>query len=476
MGAIGSMIPNIDPKTTIAVDALRCELRLYDFQLTALNGVPNHVRLGWWKQRRIYPLLSSLWQYWWGRIPFWKVVPLTVIPATTFSGFYRCRDVHTVFVFFNVYNPDDCRQFTQTLESLGVRSRPDLQAFTASHTAEEVEQWLGYFATMVRTPEEWRRLRPDVTAAPIRISQIQTGLRIDLATLGSLPLSGLKVVDFSKVVAGPYCGRLLSDLGADVLQVRNPNGVHVPMVDTYASTGKRSTFLDLTVDHDRDAARKLLAVADVVITSFPLLEQANRLGIGPDSMSERRPFIHLNVSAYPSDSRWAGRKGYAPMAAAASGLFYTAVGPEGLKAATTSTDATLWPCDGYPEDYFTGLLGCAAILAALHQRSQHGGSYLVETSLAAGCEWVATQSISVPTPLTAQQITSNFQDFEHCAKQLQRSSPTPWTGGSLSTIPSPISIPGFATLGLYTSVPVLGSSPPTFVPPFHGENDSQTTS
>jgi len=304
------------------------------------------------------------------------VVPLAVTPVAALGGFYHCRGGRFVFLFFNVYNPKECQSFMRTLHSLGVDSRSTFRTFASAHTAEEVEQYIGYFATMVRTTLEWRQLRPETSANPFRMSRLAPSLPLPLPPLGKLPLSGVKVLDFSRVVAGPYSARLLADMGASVLQVSNPTGVQVGLVDMYASAGKRSTFLDLTVENDLNCAQHLLSEADVVITNFPLLEQANQIGIGPSSVSRRRPFVHLNVSAYPTDSQWAGRKGYAPMAAAASGLFHAAVGTEGLMKASESTDSTLWPCDGYPEDYFGGMLGCVGVLAALRKRAEHGGPAL----------------------------------------------------------------------------------------------------
>jgi crotonobetainyl-CoA:carnitine CoA-transferase CaiB-like acyl-CoA transferase len=231
------------------------------------------------------------------------------------------------------------------------------------------------------------------------------------------PLKGLKVLDFSNVVAAPYAARLLSEMGASVLSVRDPNGVRAPLIDLYATIGKLSITLDLK--SDRAQVNTLLAQADVVITNCPRgVAKLDVLGIGPACLpGQRRPFVHLNVTAYSPASSWAGRKGYAPMAAAATGLFYTAC-PEGFEAQAKAGKQTMWPLDGYPEDYFAGLLGVVGILAGLQRRAEHNQSFLVETSLESSCEWVSSfvqsQSVGSTTAEEFELFARRWQTEQLC--------------------------------------------------------------
>ncbi|CAE8603039.1 unnamed protein product [Polarella glacialis] len=375
-------------------------------------------------------------------------------PVQKVTGFYRCKDERVLFIFFNVYNVVDCQTFLDKLKQLGCigccrNSRSELVKVASQSTAFELEKELGYFATVVRTPEEWGAICP--SQPPFHLSALVGGsdVRVPLPTImgsGALPLAGIKVLDFSNVVAAPYAARVLAEMGANVLNVRDPKGVRAPIVDLYATIGKLSVLADLTDPAERARVDALLEQADVVITNFPSIEQADKLGIGPYTrLANRRPFIHFNVTAYPNDSEWKHRKGYAPMASAACGMFTTACSPEVLEQAITSKAGTIWPNDAYPEDYFGGMLGTVGILAALRRRAKEGGSYLVETSLAGACMYAMGFRREAAMP-------SSCADFESLARTFSVGVPSPFKSclccrtSSMSLIREPIVYNEWSTL------------------------------
>jgi crotonobetainyl-CoA:carnitine CoA-transferase CaiB-like acyl-CoA transferase len=157
----------------------------------------------------------------------------------------------------------------------------------------------------------------------------------------ALPLAGVTVLDLSRVLAGPYCGLMLADMGADVIKVENPDGgddtraFSEPSfngVSTYFLTinrNKRSVALDLKSPAGRDAFLKLVANADVVIENFRT-GVMERLGLGYAMLKERRPsLIYCAISGYGQSGPNADVPGYDPVAQGESGLMSMIGEPDG---------------------------------------------------------------------------------------------------------------------------------------------------
>jgi CoA:oxalate CoA-transferase len=147
------------------------------------------------------------------------------------------------------------------------------------------------------------------------------------------PLEGVRVLDLSRVLAGPYAGRLLSDLGADVVKLEPPGGDdsrHVaPKSDrgmsglyTWVNAGKRNLSIDVRTPEGREVALDLAGHSDVVIENFrPGV--ADRLGIGWEAIHERNPrTVMVSVNAFGSDSSWRDRRGFAHVVHAATGILH----------------------------------------------------------------------------------------------------------------------------------------------------------
>lgn len=147
------------------------------------------------------------------------------------------------------------------------------------------------------------------------------------------PLTGMRVVDCSTVVAGPGCARYLGDFGADVIKVERPDGGDTtramgwrdPADDVtlwwkYEGRNKRSVVLDLKDADDLDVMRRLLATADVLVENFRpgTLE---RLGLAPDALLAANPrLVITRVTGFGQDGPYAGRPGFATIAEAMSGF------------------------------------------------------------------------------------------------------------------------------------------------------------
>ena len=191
------------------------------------------------------------------------------------------------------------------------------------------------------------------------------------------PLDGLRVVDLSRVLAGPYCTMVLADLGADVIKVERPGagdetrGWGPPYAGGEAAyylsinRSKRSVALDLSEDAGLAAAVELCARADVVIENFRA-GTADRLGLGYEALRERNPkLVYCSITGFGSAREPAGRPGYDFIAQAESGLMSITGFDEPAKVGVAMVDV------------LTGLHAAVGILAAVNA----GESRRVEVSL-----------------------------------------------------------------------------------------------
>jgi len=196
------------------------------------------------------------------------------------------------------------------------------------------------------------------------------------------PLEGIRVVDFSRVLAGPYATMVLADLGADVVKVEHPSGGDEtrswgpPFAGGEAAyflsvnRSKRSLALDLKAPEGRELALELCARADAVIENFRP-GGAARLGLDYDAVRARRPdVVYCTISGFGLREP-TGRPGYDFTVQAESGLMAITGEPDG---APTKVGVAL-------VDVLTGLNAAAAILAALHRRDTTGEGDRIELSL-----------------------------------------------------------------------------------------------
>jgi formyl-CoA transferase len=241
----------------------------------------------------------------------------------------------------------------------------------------------------------------------------------------TLALAGVRIVDLTQVMAGPFCTMLLADLGADVIKVEPPGGDlsrtmggrrlhmkgkdHAPFIAL--NRNKRSVVLDLKVPADRDRLLTLVADADVMVENFrPGV--AERLGIGYATVAARNPrLVYASISGFGNTGPWADRPGFDLIAQGMSGVM-SVTGARG--------DAPAPMKCGIPvSDLGAGLFAANGIQAALLAREKTGRGQQVETSLfeaALGLSvWEATEFWATgesPHPLgSAHRLSAPYQAF-----------------------------------------------------------------
>jgi crotonobetainyl-CoA:carnitine CoA-transferase CaiB-like acyl-CoA transferase len=196
-------------------------------------------------------------------------------------------------------------------------------------------------------------------------------------------LAGLKVIDLSRVLGGPYCAQMLADHGAEVIKVEPPQGDETRLwgppfdqdgISAYfagINRNKRTIALDLSKPEGRDVLLKLLAQADVLIDNFKT-GTMEKWGIGYDTLSKRFPrLVHARVSGFGADGPLGGFPGYDAMVQASAGLVSVNGAPEAGPVRI-----------GVPVvDLSTGMNACMGILMALYERNRSGNGQFVDATL-----------------------------------------------------------------------------------------------
>lgn len=199
------------------------------------------------------------------------------------------------------------------------------------------------------------------------------------------PYKGLKVVDLTTTIAGPYCTRLLADLGAEVIKVEAPEGDMMrsrpPMRDGFSNpfgqlnSGKLSVVLDLKSVEGVEAVRKLAAQADLLVENFRPGVTA-RLGLDYPKLAASNPrLIYCSISGYGQTGPSAGAPAYAPVVHAASGYDRAH-----LSYQEDGRDRPDW-CGIFTADVLSGLYAFAAIGPALHLRERTGRGQMIDVSM-----------------------------------------------------------------------------------------------
>lgn len=284
----------------------------------------------------------------------------------------------------------------------------DLAKCLAGRPAIDVEELIvdaGGVCAAVRDPEQWRR-HPQAEALRrlplVGFSTIGTAppRRLDPPPTGPLlPAAGLRVLDLTRVIAGPVATRTLALLGADVLRIDSPRLPEIGWQHLDTGMGKRSSLLDL--DAEPETFDRLLAGADVVVTGYRP-GALDRCGLGVDQLGERKPgLVIASLSAWGDPGPWSRRRGFDSIVQAATGI-------AGLESADGITPGKL-PAQAL--DHATGYLLAAAVLSAVAAQLRDGSPRYVQAHLARTAHWLLdhpdpeTRTLPDPGPVLAERPT-----------------------------------------------------------------------
>src|ERR1700742_3051557 len=201
------------------------------------------------------------------------------------------------------------------------------------------------------------------------------------------PLAGVRVVDFTRVLAGPHCTKHLLDLGAEVIKIEPPQGditrFAFPRKDEisgyYAqqNAGKRNLSIDLNVPEAREVALALCDTADIIVENFRPGALA-AFGLDYDSVSVRNPsVVYASISGYGQSRPWRTRMAYAPTVQAEVGFTSNTLHQFGVEGSGRRSDSLSHG------DVYAGLHATIAVLAALRRRRLTGEGRYIDVAMAA---------------------------------------------------------------------------------------------
>jgi crotonobetainyl-CoA:carnitine CoA-transferase CaiB-like acyl-CoA transferase len=269
----------------------------------------------------------------------------------------------------------------------------DVERAAAQWPAEDLETAVvqaGGAAAAVRTADRWRAHAQGRAVAALPLATLR---RVADGPPRLTELAGLRVLDFTRVIAGPVATRTLASHGADVLRVDGPR---LPddrggLVDTGA--GKRHVVLDLAAAADRRTVEELLAQADVVVQGYRP-GALDAFGMDPAALAERHPgLVTVRLSAWGTAGPWGERRGFDSLVQAATGIADVYAGPDGPGALPAQA-----------LDHGTGHLAAALVLGAVARRRSEGGGWHGELSLAQTAQWLLNAPAALPEPPADQDV------------------------------------------------------------------------
>jgi hypothetical protein len=247
---------------------------------------------------------------------------------------------------------------------LGAGDKESVAAAAATWKAADLEAAVvaaGGCAAMMHTREEWLASPPGAaTAAARTLSEVSRAVPAGQGAAGASeaarPYAGVRVLDLTRVIAGPVATKFLAAYGADVLRVDPPGFEEVAAILPETTAGKRTTALDLTQPAGRAVFESLAATADVLVTGLRA-DALDRLGYGDDALAALNPALVIaSLDAYGWDGPWRDRRGFDSLVQMSCGI--AAAGGTGIPV----------PLPVQALDHATGYLIAAAVGRALTRR------------------------------------------------------------------------------------------------------------
>jgi len=341
-----------------------------------------------------------------------------------FSGYYPVRDGRWVSIHCNFANHREAAMKVlghpadRAAAEAASRNWDGLALEDAIHAARGC-------AGLARTAQEWASHPHAAAVSSQPLLQIEklSDSKPEPLPAGARPLSGLRVLDLTRVLAGPTCARTLAEHGADVLKIAGPQLPDSGATEFDTGVGKLQAFLDLRAPSGVDTLRSLLGEADVFSQSFRPGTLAAR-GFSPEEAARLRPgIVYVTLSAWGTEGPWKERRGFDSIVQTVSGMAYRQSGESKPRLLPVSVI-----------DYVSGYLMAFGAMAALARRATEGGSWLVRVSLARTGKWIADRGVvedfaSVPVELSPdelQKLTVQTGKFSHLRPVLELSETAPF--------------------------------------------------
>lgn len=301
------------------------------------------------------------------------------------TGFYQLKDGRWIYLHCNFFNLR-----AKNCEVLGVPEKK-------SAVADAVAKWDGLdletrlhesggCGSLVRNEDEWNALPQAKTVAQLPVLDI---VKIgdappEALPPGDRPLSGIRVLDLTRVLAGPTCARTLAEHGADVLRINREGLADSGISDFDTGLGKLSAFLDLRTHEGVEKLKSLASTAHVFSQSYRPGSLARR-GFSPQDLARVRPgIVYVTLNAWGHEGEWSTRRGYDTVVQSANGFAFQGY----------TERPQFMPCSA--QDYIAGYMLAFGAMIALGRRAREGGSWLVRTSLASAGHFIREHGLLEP--------------------------------------------------------------------------------
>ncbi len=335
-----------------------------------------------------------------------------------YSGLYKCLDGY-IRVHANFDHHRDSFLSLLDLPQGEACDRQEVEARVLKISAQQLEILgadNGAIISMLRSLEDWDEMeqaRAMANVPPLIIEKIGDAEPQPFSEIqpSAKPLSGVRILELTRVLAGPVCGKTLAAYGADVLLINSPE---LPNIEHLAETsrGKLSAHLNLDYEDGRQRLRELVADSDVFVQGYRP-GGLERKGFDAQNLAELKPgIVCVDLSAYGHLGPWAQRRGFDSILQTSTGFNFAEAQAHGLSAPKAFPIQIL--------DFATGFLMAYGAQVALRRRAIEGGSWQVRASLLQTANWLrsmgrvdiadAKQSNVVDSNLNAclQPYQSNF--------------------------------------------------------------------
>ncbi|HEY1622660.1 MAG TPA: CoA transferase [Streptosporangiaceae bacterium] len=318
-------------------------------------------------------------------------------PPGSVTGFYPVRDGGWIYLHCEFPNLRDAN-----LAVLGAPAdKEKIANATSGWDGKELEDAIyagGGMCGLLRDERQWNALPHTavLSALPLlEITRIGDASAEPLPDGGAQPLSGVRVLDFTRVIAGPMCTRTLAEHGADVLQISRADLPDSGPASLDTAIGKLRAFLDLREPGQAATLRGLIETSDVFVQSYRPGALAAR-GLSPEQLAARRPgIVYVTLSAWGHEGPWRQRRGYDTVVQSVNGFAYQDDGTPALMPVAA-------------QDYISGYLMAYGAMVALGRRAREGGSWLVRVALARTGQYIRQHGLvdaevyrSAPADLSA---------------------------------------------------------------------------
>src|SRR3954470_7736756 len=321
-------------------------------------------------------------------------------------GVYPAKNARWSYIHANFPN-----HRTAALSVLGCEETKDaVRRAVANWDALELEEAIiaaKGAGGMVRSMAEWAKHPQAAAIASLPLLEIVTigDAPPEKLPQGDRPLSGVRVLDLTRVLAGPTCARTLAEHGADVLKITAPHLPNIGYQEYDTGHGKLSAYLDLRQPKDVETLKGLVRETDVFSQGYRPGTLGDR-GLSPAELAKLRPgLVYVSLCAFSHVGPWASRRGFDTVVQNVSGITLR----QGELFPGAEPGPQFYPVSAI--DYLTGYLMAFGAMVALARRAREGGSWLVRISLAQTGRWLVgrgevpeAELKDVPTEFTADEL------------------------------------------------------------------------